>query len=259
MLGPDDPLIGSFLLACFEEFFDDLLRVKGAVIYDPWDIATKGVDEEGRRSLRVAAAHSVRHRFQALFEQQEADAKRRRGDHSANSYREAEYVMAALADETFLYLDWPGREAWGHQLLETQLFGTQVAGERIFQRVEHFLAQRDPAEREIQLIYLLALSLGFQGRYRGQPGDELERMRDQLYKLVFPREPSVADAQRPLFPQSYQHTLDRDAPIRLPTIGRWAAALAVVAMIYTGIAHLTWSEVTDELRQVNSSIQQIAR
>ena len=47
--------------------------------------------------------------------------RRTGGEYASALYRRAQYVMAALADETFLYLDWPGRDAWRANLLEFKL------------------------------------------------------------------------------------------------------------------------------------------
>jgi type VI secretion system protein ImpK len=201
----------------------------------------------------------VRQRLQALLEKQAAEAGQRRGDHGAAMYREAQYVMAALADEIFLDLEWEGREVWAANLLETKLFGTHVAGERIFQRIEQLLAERDAANREIKVVYLLALSLGFEGMHRGGNGEVLERYRAGLYDLVFPRQASVARGERRLFPQSYLHTLDRSQPIRLPAVGRWATALLVVLTLYLAAAHFVWLDITEELREMNAAIAEISR
>ncbi|HET7321044.1 MAG TPA: DotU family type IV/VI secretion system protein, partial [Longimicrobiaceae bacterium] len=196
---------------------------------------------------------------ETLLQKQAAEAGMRRGERGAAMYREAQYVMAALADEIFLHLEWEGREAWASNLLETRIFGTHLAGERIFQRIEQLLADRDAAHREIEVVYLLALSLGFEGRYRGVGRDELERLRTGLYELVFPRQPSLIRGERRLFPQTYMHTLDRSDPIRMPATARWVVALVAVITLYVAAAHGVWLHVTHDLRQMNASIAEISR
>ena len=259
MIDPGDRISKSFLLTSFEEFFSDVLRVKRAVIYDPWGISAKSTGESDRNELRRAAAHSVRQRLQTLLEKLALESSKRRGEYGVSAFREAQYIMAALADEIFLHLEWEGRAAWGANLLETKLFGTHVAGERIFQRIEQLINERDAAHREIQVVYLLALSLGFEGKYRGGSGEELGRLKSGLYELVFPRQPSITRGERQLFPQPYMHTLDRSTPIKLPTVGRWAAGLAAVFAVYLVIAHFAFVGATRELRQVTSSIAEISR
>lgn len=255
---PNDRISKSFLLTSFEEFFSDVLRVRRAVVSDPWGIAARSADAD-RAELRLAAALSVRQRLQTLLEKQAAEAASRQGELGASMYREAQYIMAALADEIFLQLEWEGRAAWSSNLLETRMFGTHVAGERVFDRIEQLLTDRDAAHREIEVVYLLALSLGFEGKFRGGTGAELARLRGALHELVFPRHPSVTRGERRLFPQSYMHTLDRSEPIRLPNIGRWAAALAIVFMLYLAVAHVAWLNITTELRDMNATIARISR
>lgn len=253
-----DRISKSFLLTSFEEFFSDVLRVKRAVVSDPWGIGARNADAD-RAELRLAAALSVRQRLQTLLEKQAAEAASRQGDLGTTMFREAQYIMAALADEIFLTLEWEGRAAWSSNLLETKMFGTHVAGERLFDRIEQLLTDRDAAHREIEVVYLLALSLGFEGRYRGSSGTELARLRRGLHELVSPHQPSVMRGERHLFPQSYMHTLDRSEPIRLPNIGRWSAALAVVFMLYLAVAHVAWLDVTADLRDMNATIARISR
>lgn len=260
MTDPTESLARSFLLAAFEEFYADVLRVKRAVVHDPWGIGARGTSDADRAELRLAAAHSVRQRLQTLLEHQAAQAALRQGEYGAGMHREAMYVMAALADEVFLGLEWEGRVAWSSNLLETRLFGTQVAGERIFQRIDQLIAERDAARREIAVVYLLALSLGFEGKFRGGSATaDLALLRGRLHELVFPRQPSVARGERHLFPQTYLHTLDHANLIRLPTVGRWTAALAVTIALYLVAAHVAWVDVTTDLRQMNTTIAEISR
>jgi hypothetical protein len=76
-------------------------------------------------------AEEALRRLQTLLEMQALEAGRRGGEYGVLYYKEAQYVMAALADEIFLTLDWTGRDTWRSDLLETRLFGTYDAGEKV--------------------------------------------------------------------------------------------------------------------------------
>ena len=76
---------------------------------------------------------------------------------------------------------WIGRDSWTSRLLEAALFRTSVAGDRIFERIEEVLSTREPSRRDIARLYLFALALGFQGRYRGMNEDpRLAGLREEL-------------------------------------------------------------------------------
>jgi type VI protein secretion system component VasF len=62
------------------------------------------------------------------------------GEAAQIRYRAAEYAMCALADEIALGANWPGRNEWLERLLETERFGSQAAGERLFQLMDAMLA-----------------------------------------------------------------------------------------------------------------------
>ena len=92
--------------------------------------------------------------------------------------------MAALADEALLRIEWPGRDVWTSCLIEESLFQSRVAGDLFFDRLDELLRTRDPARIELSSIYLLALSLGFEGRYRGtDSAPRMESYRAALYRL----------------------------------------------------------------------------
>lgn len=196
-------------------------------------------------------------RLLALLERQALEAGRQGGEAGAGFYRDTQYVLAALADEVFLHLDWWGRGAWGASLLEARLFGTQVAGERVFERISQLLRDRDPVQRDLAAVYLMALSLGFQGRYRESPDAyRLEEFRRELFGFVFRRQPSLLRGERRLFPAAYEHTR-RSAPPPPPRRAtRWAAVLGGVALVYLLAAGLAWHEVAAPVRRAADGLVQ---
>jgi type VI secretion system protein ImpK len=154
-------------------------------------------------------------------------------------YREAQYVMAALADEVFLYLEWEGKSTW--PLLESRLFQSHIAGEEIFNRLDRLLQRRDPFYLDLAAVYFMALSLGFQGKYRGREDHDRMEYRRQLFHMIYRRDPKLFTATGPLFPQTYQHTLDKVEIKRLPAQWTWLWLLALVPLAWIGVAQYTWS------------------
>jgi len=208
-------------------------------------------------SDEIKVSTFVWQRLVSLFERQEAHAWRYGGTYGAEFYKEAQYVMVALADEIFLSTEWEGRRFWVSNLLESKIFRTHVAGELFFQRLERLLVDRDPVYRDLAAVYLMALSLGFRGKHRGRDDQgQLERYRRRLFQFVFRREPELESEARRVFPETYYHTMREETRRRLPNPRTWIILLCAVVLAYITLTHGIWIKLTGRLFQVNDQIEQ---
>jgi type VI secretion system protein ImpK len=235
----------------------------------PWDAATpregsgpkppaangNGAGSQLAPSDDLRASTFVWQRLVSLFERQEAHAWRYGGTYGAEFYKEAQYVMVALADEIFLNTEWEGHRSWVSNLLESKIFRTHVAGELFFQRLDRLLVERDPVYRDLAAVYLMALSLGFRGKYRGRDDrGQLEGYRRQLFHFVFRREPDLDSPTRQMFPEAYYHTLREETRRRLPNPRAWIILLCAVLIAYLALTHGIWVKLTGRLFEVNERI-----
>ncbi len=243
----------SFLLGQFRAFYAEVIRLKQMVASGRLVFSSETGSEEIEDP--VQAAHFVAQRLLALLELQIRSADLKGEEYSSAIVEDARYVMATLADEVFLHLDWVGKTAWGADLLESRLFRSHGAGEVFFGKLDRLLQNRDPLYTELARIYLMALALGFQGKFRGT-GDsrELDAYRRKLFSYIARREPDLLDSSRDLFPNAYAYTLDEGVGRRLPHLRLWLGALVVATGVWITIGHLIWVANTAELDQV---IQQI--
>ncbi len=175
------------------------------------------------------------------LERQALAARRTGGDYALKVFAEAQYVMAAVADEIFLHLDWGGRETWQSNLLESRIFHSHRAGDAIFERIEQLLTQRNPVVRDLAEVYLMALGLGFQGKWRDRPEAEekLAEYRRRLHVFLFDREPELGGGGR-LFPQAYGHTLALGPGRRLPHLRPWLWGFALLALLWVLVSIPLW-------------------
>jgi type VI secretion system protein ImpK len=233
----------SQLAALFEEFYRELLDRRRAV-------AEATFEAGGDPQRGAAQAATVWQALLTKLEQQALEVRRTSGDFTAELYREAQYVMAALADEIFLNLDWAGRAGWQAQLLESKLFGTHRAGDEVFARLGRLLQNQDPAFRSLGEVYLAALTLGFQGRYRGRPdADEaLGVYRQRLYRFLAERDPVVFAGKQRLSPAAYGVTMSQGVVTRLPYGRRifWLFVAGIAAWVL--VTWPFWNRLTGELR-----------
>lgn len=274
----------AFLLSQFNEFYNELDRLraqllrggsanahlsepilehppgspKSALAGDappvPWS------DETGKQESEAGGlgppASELAQRLQSILELQALEAGRRGGDYGILYYKEAQYIMAVLADEIFLSINWPGRAYWKRDLLETRLFGTYNAGEQFFSRLEALLANGDRVQSELAVIYHMALSLGFKGKYRGSSDlARLDDYRKQLYQMIYRRPSSLATGQERLSPQAYENTVEESARRWLPSPSRWYALVVLAVLVFLVAGHIVWLNATDDLHELLEQLE----
>lgn len=240
---------GSYLVDQFCSFYAELASLKRRLGVRP-GLAAPGAAERGAGGGDLAGAQALSRQLLGVLELQALEAQRVGGRYAFDSNRDAQYVMAALADEVLLNFEWPGRDVWTSCLLEESLFQSRIAGDRFFEQLEELLRARDPSRRDLALIYLLALALGFQGKYRGTNSSaKLQDYRVALYRFRYGHDPDPDDPARQLSPQAYAFTVADAEPKQLPYISRSILVIILTFVVLLGISQLVWQWKADPLEQ----------
>jgi type VI secretion system protein ImpK len=143
----------------------------------------------------------------------------------------ARYVLCTLLDEAASSTPWGGSGAWSSQSLLVQFHNEGWGGEKVFQLLSR-LAENPQQHRNLLELIWVALSLGFEGRYRVQNDGraQLDSVRERLAQMI--RQP----AEKTLSPQ-WQGVAA--APPRLRDgIPMWvvaAAAAALLALVFVAL------------------------
>jgi type VI secretion system protein ImpK len=175
---------------------------------------------------------------------------------------EAQYAMAATADEVFIDLDWAGATSWRIRPLEMELFGTRRAGEEIFARVDRLLDGGSAVDSEMAAVYLAALELGFKGKFADPAdGETLDAYAARLRALVDRLPPATG----PIVPECYDHTIAAAGPgSRLPPSRLWwSAAVAIVGiflivLLVIGIARFRSANIEDARQRLETDLRSLA-
>ena len=174
----------------------------------------------------VAAPQGDAPTLAAQLEQMLADAQRlalERGA-GADDVRQALFAVAAWVDEALLTCGWSDAQEWRRHLLQRRHFATSNAGVGFFEKLKAV----DPSNTAVEEVYLMCLSLGFQGRF-GHDGQAAERdvIHQALLDRMVKRAPDELEgaAEALLFPEAYA-TAPEDERRR----SRWLPSRRVLAI-----------------------------
>jgi len=129
----------------------------------------------------VAFRHYSREAFKA------ATDKALAAGYSSSDARDATFAVVAFLDESVLNSQNPIFADWLRKPLQEELFGTHIAGEVFFQRLNDLLGRSDSADlADILEVYYLCLLLGFCGRYsagnRGELAQTMSRTAEKIHR-----------------------------------------------------------------------------
>ena len=249
----------TFLYTKFRAFYNEIIRFRHqkTEFAAGFSTAIMSNTQSETSADPQSAAEAQSRKLIELLELQAAEAKWMGGESNAR-YPDAQYAMAALADEVFSLTEWEGQAAWGEHSLEWQLYRTRGAEFEVFKRIDRLLkdAPNTPVSRDLARVYLLVLAAGFQGKYRPfglmRP---LAEYRQRLYEYVHRGDALMLYApDRKLFPAAAARTLQGHAVSRFTAAQRWTAILATVVVGYLVISHVAWSRVASDLSDVTGRI-----
>ncbi|HVE08599.1 MAG TPA: DotU family type IV/VI secretion system protein [Paraburkholderia sp.] len=170
-----------------------------------------------------------------------------------------QYAFVALLDEQLLFSDWPGSSAWDARPLETRIFGTRAAGERLPDAIEALLAQRDPAQRDLANVYLACLTLGFKGRLRGAEGAlRHDQLRHALFAFAMQRDAQPTRVAAPLERTGLAPRRAVMLTQMFPDVARFMLLLAVGICVLLGISHGLWEFAAARVRPALEQFQAVA-
>jgi type VI secretion system protein ImpK len=179
---------------------------------------------------------------------------------SQEGIKELIYVMAALADETFLSMEWAGKKYWEENMLEQLYFGSQIAGEEIFNRINRLVVEKKSVAVEMAEIYLRVLSLGFKGKYRGLDDEQMEidAHRNRLFEFIEKNDKSIFLVGHRLFQKEYTYTIPTIHRKLLPDTAIINYICAFFVFMFLTISSVVWVFETRDIRQLLADISNIA-
>ena len=241
----------------FDVFYYELLRIKEIALRSvPAPItATENKDDDSKTIVVSGPVLALQERFTTFFDQQRERFHRIAVGPSSLFIQEAQYILVALADEVMINHNWHGADYWRQNCLETKIFQTQVAGERIFSQIESLLRTNDPLQRELARLYLLCLSLGFQGRFRAQGNSQILSYKQQLFSFIYHRSSTLIQGEREYMLEDSLKFVFTEAPSKgLPDLRAWSVTAFSVFIIYLFVSYGIWMMISQDLHEVLQGI-----
>jgi type VI secretion system protein ImpK len=229
--GAPDFAGSTHLLEAFHAFYAEVARQRQLITHAPGGL-TPGADTVRQRLLNVLEAQAV------AF-------SRKLAEHELKAYEEAQYVMAAMADEVLLAIPGGALIGWADRPLEACLFSTHDAGERVFRKIDEILTGESRASTALLLVYMAALALGFQGKYRalGMPDKPEEDRRKLAQHLLMTAPAPIATGSTgdELCAEAHAHTRGGGKRSHLQPLRNGYLPFAIVTLCLLLIGQLLWS------------------
>ncbi|GHU12291.1 hypothetical protein FACS189449_05700 [Alphaproteobacteria bacterium] len=174
--------------------------------------------------------------------------------------REIVYMMAALADEIFLNMEWIGKKFWEENMLEQTFFGTQIAGEAVFNRIEDLVIAKHTLFLEKAEIYIKVLLLGFKGKFRGMDEEQkhINVYRRKLFDSIARHDISIANLGGRLFQKEYTYTIPTIHRKLLPDASIITYISSFFVFMFLVISTVVWIFETLDLQRILHEISIIA-
>jgi type VI secretion system protein ImpK len=144
----------------------------------------------------------------------------------------AHYVVCATVDDIILNTPWGLYSIWGTQGMGSTFHREVVSGERFFTLTDDIQREPDRYDKLIDLVHI-CLSLGFQGRLRGDPrgASQHTRLRETLYGLIRRRRDAPERALSPHWRGAQARHRPISAQVPAWTIGAAAAVVLTLALM----------------------------
>lgn len=233
----------SFIYRFFCSYYTEVLREKQKALSQSGSQLPKLGDDKTRLITEKIIA-----KLEAFLRDSEEEALRG-GSYIQAGYKTAQYVAVVLTDEIFLNLNWQGQGYWDKNILESRLFNTRKGGGKLFQDLADFLEQNDMLRTDIASVYLHALALGFQGKYRHTHDlSPIDVYMGKLYEFIYHQSPKVFTHDGALFPETYLHTLEDAEAQKLPDPYRWYYYYFGGIVAFLVVTYIMWFDLTFELK-----------
>ena len=237
----------------FRKFYRDLFDIKQCIEGQRWNDLSASPSPDSVTLPDGATARAIFARLYRAIASQGFGLRGR--DRGNGAPVDVGYVMAAVADEVLLHGPaWPDQETWSATLLEEALYGSRIAGERIF-RTAHDLVEGQSSRPALAVSILLALMLGFRGRYHGTDDHgEIGAVKERLFGVIFHLPYPVQIDFETLLSEGATRPLNQASLRVLPSLRPWLMTILLIVTAYIVLSDVLWREAASPLLATSERI-----
>ncbi len=258
-------LSDSLILKQFRSFVSEVLDlIKNVQIKNNDNLKEKTKKNDDDKNLKIEKnffeeiCFKTQEAISKIIELQNLELLKKGSKSEQKRLEEIRYLKAAVADELLLNTNWPGRDFFKNFLIESRLFGSSIAGEKIFSIIDEILEAPPGREPEIEQLYLFALAIGFEGKYRKENSEKIiSEIMLELYKHFARKEPSLGPQNRDLdigdrkvSPDAYKNIISNLRPIRIFKISKQFLIFTIIIFVLLLISQISYLILTKSLREV---------
>jgi type VI secretion system protein ImpK len=176
------------------------------------------------------------------------DARAAKAGHSEEDAKATRYALCAVIDETILNSRWSFKDQWAARPLQLEHFGEQLAGERFFDLLDR-VRQKGRRKADLLEVFCVVLILGFQGKYKMRPGEDLANLTREVVQEVQQHKGGISGIS------PHWKIPEERVEKPLQTIPLWAwvtgvAAIALVIVVYVVFKLWLDSAASDAVRRL---------
>lgn len=239
------------LLIFFDDFMDFWRQLRDAVSAHLDERADKRIELLDDKGQPVENLNKYLHNKLLKFAQkQQQQVDLLASNMQLQLYRQHLYAVCAIIDEQILtQLNWDIKHDWLQTMMELSLFESRNAGSKLIDQMEklasapHSFSQ---TEKDLALIYVKVIGLGFDGKYRKQ-SEKLKKLQE---RLLFAAEHQVVPLTNAhLFGDSYLYNINPTEQSRLAPFSAWRRYFMLGVGFYLLASALIWLAYTYPLNQ----------
>ncbi|HCK76116.1 MAG TPA: hypothetical protein DHW07_03120 [Gammaproteobacteria bacterium] len=165
-------------------------------------------------------------------------------DYPVDQIDKACFLFAIVIDEIILCSGWPDADLWANDSLLSKIFKVRNGGELFFKLTERMLRQ-PKSYRELLELSFFFLSIGFQGKYRGEVTDAIFQLKNELKQQIdkyLPTDAVTSDYEADSLVPRSKVTRTRIGLISI-------TGLALVVLVYLGALTFLQANATSRGQQ----------
>ena len=170
----------------------------------------------------------------------------------ANILHDAEYLMTIYVDELFISFDWFGKDYWTNNLLEYELFGTHQAGDAFYEKLDGLIISYDATKSELAKVFILMLSLGFKGKYRGRKDLQSINKYKKILRNLLNINPDYSIIENEVMLKVHEkYVIQRKNSLKY-RYRSYFFYFGIMLIIYLGCTAFYWDHAVSALQQYSS-------